>query len=97
MPGARVAFSLLPGDLAPSFDARAAMVFRQRHIISTTSVFSLSLFKAQRIWTFGYFRILRYACFSVVHVLSWCRGLFPWSCCAADHVESPVAVLERGD
>ena len=23
---------------------------------------------------------------------SWCRGSFPWSCCSADHGDSPVAV-----
>ena len=23
--------------------------------------------------------------------LSWCRGRFPWSCCSADHRNSPVA------
>ena len=31
------------------------------------------------------------------HFLSWCRGRFPWSCSSADHGDSPVAVLERGD
>ena len=29
--------------------------------------------------------------------LSWCRGRFPWSCCSADHSNSPVAVLGQGD
>ena len=29
--------------------------------------------------------------------LSWCRGRFPWSYCSADHGDSTVAVLERGD
>ena len=28
--------------------------------------------------------------------LSWCRGRFPWSCCAADHSNSPVAALGQG-
>ena len=28
---------------------------------------------------------------------SWCRGIFSWSCCSADHSYSPAAVLERGD
>ena len=29
--------------------------------------------------------------------LSWCRGLFTWSCCSADHSISPVAALGQGD
>ena len=29
--------------------------------------------------------------------LSWCRGGVPWSCCSADHGDSTVAVLVRGD
>ena len=29
--------------------------------------------------------------------LSWCRGRFPWSCCSADHSNSPVAALGQGD
>ena len=29
--------------------------------------------------------------------LSWCRGRCPWSCCSADHSNSPVAVLGQGD
>ena len=28
--------------------------------------------------------------------LSWCRCAFPWSCCAADHRDSPVA-HQHGD
>ena len=35
--GAGVARSLLPGDLAPKFDACVAVVYPQRHIISTVS------------------------------------------------------------
>ena len=28
--------------------------------------------------------------------LSWCRGRFPWSCCSADHTNSPVARGQGG-
>ena len=31
------------------------------------------------------------------YFLSWCGGRFPWSCCSADHRNSPVAPVHVVD